>query len=112
MNSLRNRLILLFVVVTTTTLSLFGLYEQMLLREDLERRFGTTRQEIIDHLRYSLAGPGLVAEPGNDECPPRSRLAASRSAPAAGAGPRRRRKLCRNHPPAKALAKPCPRPPG
>ena len=57
MNSLRNRLILLFVVVTTTTLSLFGLYEQMLLREDLERRFGTTRQEIIDHLRYSLADP-------------------------------------------------------
>lgn len=57
MNSLRNRLILLFVVVTTTTLSLFGLYEQMLLREDLEQRFGTTRQEIIDHLRYSLADP-------------------------------------------------------
>ncbi len=57
MNSLRNRLIFLFVVVTTTTLSLFGLYEQMLLREDLEQRFGTTRQEIIDHLRYSLADP-------------------------------------------------------
>ena len=57
MNSLRKRLILLFVVVTTTTLGLFGYYEQKQLREDLERRFSATRQDIVEHLRHSLTDP-------------------------------------------------------
>jgi len=57
MNSLRNRLILLFIALTTTTLGLFAYYEQHLLKAELEQRFATAREEIIKHLQYNLADP-------------------------------------------------------
>ncbi|PWK33419.1 GGDEF domain-containing protein [Cupriavidus plantarum] len=55
--SIRNRMIVLFIVATTTTLGAFAAHRQWQLRQDLEQRFERTRVEVTDGLRQSLAGP-------------------------------------------------------
>ncbi|BEV72570.1 MULTISPECIES: sensor domain-containing diguanylate cyclase [unclassified Paludibacterium] len=57
MKSIRLRLILLFVVVTTTTLGAFAYYEQRLLRHDLENRFVALQRDIASRLQQDLAQP-------------------------------------------------------
>ncbi|TXI79262.1 MULTISPECIES: diguanylate cyclase [unclassified Cupriavidus] len=56
-HSIRNRMIVLFIVVTTTTLGAFAVHRQWLLRQDLEERFERTRTEVMEGLRQSLAEP-------------------------------------------------------
>ncbi|MGO4763919.1 GGDEF domain-containing protein [Cupriavidus sp. 2KB_3] len=55
--SIRNRMIVLFIVATTTTLGAFATQRQWLLHQDLEQRFERTRGEVLDGLKQSLAAP-------------------------------------------------------
>lgn len=57
MQSIRLRLILLFIVVTTTTLGIFAYYEQRLLQYDLEARFQAQQEEVATRLQQNLAQP-------------------------------------------------------
>lgn len=53
MNSIRFRLIVLFIVVTTTTLAAFGIYAQFLLSRELELRFVQLQNETVSRLAIS-----------------------------------------------------------
>ncbi|MDR3427471.1 GGDEF domain-containing protein [Silvimonas sp.] len=57
MNSIRLRLIALFMAVTTATLGVFAFYEQTLLRRDLENRFLALQDDVSTRLEQSLAQP-------------------------------------------------------
>lgn len=63
--SIRNRMIVLFIVATTTTLGAFAMHRQWLLHQDLEQRFERTRGEVLDGLRQSLAAPTWALNVGN-----------------------------------------------
>nr|WP_315596641.1 diguanylate cyclase [uncultured Cupriavidus sp.] len=56
-HSIRNRMIVLFIVVTTTTLGAFATHRQWQLRQDLEQRFERTRAEVLESLATNLAEP-------------------------------------------------------
>jgi len=62
--SIRNRMIVLFIVVTTTTLGAFGAHRQWQLQQDLEQRFERTRAEIRESLAQSLAEPAWALNVG------------------------------------------------
>lgn len=55
--SIRNRMIVLFIVVVTTTLGAFAAHRHWQLRQDLEQRFERTRAEVLDSLQQNLAEP-------------------------------------------------------
>jgi diguanylate cyclase (GGDEF)-like protein len=57
MNSIHLRLIILFMVVTTTTLGCFAFYEQQLLAKELESRFETGKNDVLANLQQNLAEP-------------------------------------------------------
>lgn len=57
MNSIHLRLIILFMVVTTTTLGGFAFYEQQLLAKELESRFEAGKNKLLADLQQSLAEP-------------------------------------------------------
>lgn len=57
MNSIHLRLIILFMVVTTTTLGGFAFYEQQLLARELESRFESLQKDMVDSLTQNLAEP-------------------------------------------------------
>ncbi len=54
MHSIRIRLIVLFIVMTTSILAAFGIYAQALLSRELEQRFEQLQQETISRLAISL----------------------------------------------------------
>ncbi|MBY0446149.1 MAG: HAMP domain-containing histidine kinase [Burkholderiales bacterium] len=54
MHSIRIRLIVLFIVITTSILAAFGIYAQALLSRELEQRFEQLQQETISRLAISL----------------------------------------------------------
>ena len=54
MHTIRFRLILLFIVVTTTTLAAFGVYGHYLLAQDLEQRFQALQAETLNRLTISI----------------------------------------------------------
>lgn len=54
MQTIRIRLILLFIVVTTTTLAVFGVYGHYLLAQDLEQRFQALQSETLSRLGISI----------------------------------------------------------
>ncbi len=62
--SIRNRMIVLFIVATTTTLGAFAMHRQWLLHQDLEQRFERTRGEVLDGLRQTPGRAHLGAERG------------------------------------------------
>lgn len=55
--SIRNRMIVLFIVATTATLGAFAAHRHWLMRQDLQQRFDRTRAEVEEGLRQSLAAP-------------------------------------------------------
>lgn len=64
MTSIRARLIALFVVVTTTTLVTFAIYEQMALYRQLETRFRDLQEDVVTRLQQNLADPVWVLDQG------------------------------------------------
>jgi diguanylate cyclase (GGDEF)-like protein/PAS domain S-box-containing protein len=62
MKSIRVRLIALFILVTTATLSAFGIYAQLQLSKELETRFALQQQEILSQLQTNLAYPVWVLD--------------------------------------------------
>ena len=62
--SIRNRMIVLFIVVTTTTLGAFAAHRQWQLQQELAHRFERTRAEIMDGLGQSLAEPAWALNVG------------------------------------------------
>ncbi|MDT6964519.1 diguanylate cyclase [Cupriavidus sp. SZY C1] len=63
-HSIRNRMIVLFIVVTTTTLGAFAAHRQWQLRQELTQRFERARAEIVDSLGQSLAEPAWALNVG------------------------------------------------
>lgn len=63
-HSIRNRMIVLFIVVTTTTLGAFATHRQQQLRHELEQRFERTRIEVLEGLGQSLAEPAWALNVG------------------------------------------------
>lgn len=57
MHSIRIRLIVLFIVMTTSILAAFGIYAQGLLSHELELRFEQLQKETINRLTISLPRP-------------------------------------------------------
>jgi two-component system, NtrC family, sensor kinase len=57
MHSIRIRLIVLFIVMTTSILAAFGIYAQGVLSRELEQRFEQLQQETISRLAISLPRP-------------------------------------------------------
>ncbi len=57
-------MIVLFIVVTTTTLGAFAAHRQWQLQQDLERRFERTRIEVLEGLGQSLAEPAWALNVG------------------------------------------------
>ena len=57
-------MIVLFIVVTTTTLGAFAAHRQWQLSQELEHRFERTRAEIMDGLGQSLAEPAWALNVG------------------------------------------------
>lgn len=57
MKSIRIRLVVLFIVVTTVTLTAFGVYGQQKLAQSLELRFSQTQHATIARLAISLSEP-------------------------------------------------------
>jgi len=55
--SIRNTLIVLFIVVSTATLGAFAVHRHLLLRSDLDTRFEQNREEILRNLGHDLAEP-------------------------------------------------------
>lgn len=64
MTSIRARLIALFVVVTTTTLVIFAIYEQMVLYRQQEARFRDLQEDVVIRLQQDLADPVWVLDQG------------------------------------------------
>ena len=64
MKSIRARLITLFIVVTTTTLGGFAVYEQTLLSRELESRFLELQEDVITRLQQNLAEPLWALDQG------------------------------------------------
>jgi diguanylate cyclase (GGDEF)-like protein len=62
--SIRNRMIVLFIVVTTTTLGAFAAHRQWQLQQELAQRFERSRAEIMDGLGQSLAEPAWALNVG------------------------------------------------
>ncbi|MFZ6748879.1 putative bifunctional diguanylate cyclase/phosphodiesterase [Undibacterium sp. Ren11W] len=62
MKSIRLRLIVLFIVVTTATLSAFGIYAQHQLSKELETRFALQQQEVLSQLQTNLAYPVWILD--------------------------------------------------
>lgn len=62
MKSIRVRLIVLFILVTTATLSGFGIFSQMQLSKELETRFVLQQQEVLSQLQTNLAYPVWVLD--------------------------------------------------
>lgn len=62
MKSIRVRLIALFIVVTSTTLGSFAIYEQLLLSRELEARFLELQNDVITRLPQNLAEPVWVLD--------------------------------------------------
>ncbi|RZT41804.1 GGDEF domain-containing protein [Cupriavidus agavae] len=56
-HSIRTRMIVLFIVVTTTTLGAFGVHRHWLYQQELEQRFERTRIDVLEGLAQSLAEP-------------------------------------------------------
>ncbi len=63
-HSIRNRMIVLFIVVTTTTLGAFAAHRQWQLHQELEHRFERARAEIMEGLGQSLAEPAWALNVG------------------------------------------------
>lgn len=57
MNSIRFRLIVLFIVVTATTLSAFGMYARFQLSRNLEARFSQLTHATLKRLEISVSEP-------------------------------------------------------
>jgi diguanylate cyclase (GGDEF)-like protein/PAS domain S-box-containing protein len=62
MKSIRLRLIVLFILVTTATLSAFGIYAQLQLSKELENRFVRQQQEVLSQLQTNLAYPVWILD--------------------------------------------------
>jgi len=62
MKSIRLRLIVLFILVTTATLSAFGVYAQLQLSRELESRFVRQQQEVLNQLQTNLAYPVWILD--------------------------------------------------
>jgi|GEM_PF-2978130 len=57
LNSIRNKLYILFVVVTTTILTIFGLYDYVNLSRDLNRSFAELKSSTIARLSIGVSTP-------------------------------------------------------
>lgn len=57
MHSIRLRFVALFMVATTLTLAMFGIYAQRLLSSELEQRFESVQKETLQRLRLSTVQP-------------------------------------------------------
>ncbi|QDL55448.1 sensor histidine kinase [Rhodoferax aquaticus] len=57
MHTIRLRFVALFMVATTLTLALFGIYAQQLLSSELEQRFESVQTETLQRLRLSTVQP-------------------------------------------------------
>lgn len=64
MQSIRVRLILLFIAVATSTLASFALYEQTILKRELEARFLALQNDIATRLQQTLAEPVWIMDQG------------------------------------------------